>query len=149
MGLDMWVTAKREYFSYREKPEENKVLQALKSVIAPIGGEATIETEAIYWRKCNHIHSWFVKNIQDGLDDCGAYPLLLEDLRTLRNTCTKILEDNSNALELLPTHAGFFFGSTDIDDRYFASLKYTVEKLDEWLELPDIEDWRFSYHSSW
>ena len=23
------------------------------------------------WRKANHIHQWFVQNVQDGNDDCG------------------------------------------------------------------------------
>lgn len=29
--------------------------------------------EVAYWRKANHIHNWFVQNIQDGIDDLLDY----------------------------------------------------------------------------
>ena len=28
---------------------------------------------SIYWRKANAIHGWFVKNAQQGIDDCRTY----------------------------------------------------------------------------
>ena len=39
--------------------------------------------ETGYWRKANHIHQWFVENIQDGNDDCREYYVPRERLKEL------------------------------------------------------------------
>ena len=44
---------------------------------------------------------------------------------------------------------GFFFGSTDINEYYWEDMKESVDKLDRVLNLPDIDDLSFNYHSSW
>lgn len=45
-----------------------------------------------YWRKANHIHNWFVNNIQDGVDDCGYHrEVTEEDLCELLDICQKVL----------------------------------------------------------
>ena len=44
-----------------------------------------------YWRKANHIHKWFVDNVQDGEDDCREYDVSIEQLHELRNICFDIL----------------------------------------------------------
>ena len=50
------------------------------------------------WRKANQIHNWFVKNVQHGEDDCGAYEVteaqlgkLLQICRTIKNN-TKMVK---------------------------------------------------------
>jgi hypothetical protein len=86
-----------------------------------------IKEEVGCWRKANHIHNWFVKNVQDGKDECQDAWVSLEDLKRLLNTCNEVLKDNSQAPELLPTKDGFFFGSTDYDKYYFQTIQYTVE----------------------
>jgi hypothetical protein len=58
----------------------------------------------------------------------------------------KTIEDASVAQELLPTQAGFFFGSTDYDEHYYEDLVYTRDVLDKLLAEPGDE---FEYHSSW
>ena len=46
-----------------------------------------------YWRKANHIHNWFVKNIQDGVDDCNYHREVTEDdLHELLNICKQVLD---------------------------------------------------------
>lgn len=46
-----------------------------------------------YWRKANHIHNWFVENIQDGIDDCGYHREVTEDdLTNLLDICNTVLE---------------------------------------------------------
>jgi hypothetical protein len=50
-----------------------------------------IEEEVMYWRKANHIHAWFVDNVQDGEDDCGTHIVDWEKLRTLLSQCEKVM----------------------------------------------------------
>jgi len=97
--------------------------------------------------KTNQIHMWFVNNVQKENDDCGTYEVTQHDLLTLRNDCVRVLEDNSLAAKLLPTSAGFFFGSTEYEDYYFDTLKDTIEILDKALALSP--QWEIEYRSSW
>ena len=46
---------------------------------------------AIYWRKANHIHNWFVNNVQDGEDDCGVYEVDVEQLAELAHVCAEVM----------------------------------------------------------
>lgn len=53
-----------------------------------------IHENVAYWRKANHIHKWFVDNIQDGEDDCGYHREVTErDLRRLLDICKVILDN--------------------------------------------------------
>lgn len=52
----------------------------------------TIMEEVGYWRKANHIHNWFVENIQDGEDDCRYHrEVTKEDLEELYDICHEVL----------------------------------------------------------
>jgi hypothetical protein len=141
MGLDMYLYAKKFYWHNEPQP-----------VIAgkPDTFKVTYVTvEAVYWRKSNHIHHWFVENIQGGQDDCGHYFVSREDLRRLVDTCKVILADHDKAEELLPTQGGFFFGSTSYDEWYFGDLEATVTDIERALnELPE-DQWEFEYTASW
>jgi hypothetical protein len=106
-----------------------------------------ISAEAIYWRKANAIHAWFVENIQGGTDDCGSYYADRDLLVQLRDKCKEVLADHSKAGELLPCQQGFFFGNTDYDEWYFKDLERTVKELDECMAWPN--SWTFEYQSSW
>lgn len=44
-----------------------------------------------YWRKANHIHHWFVDNVQKGVDDCGIYVVHPVQLIDLLELCCKVL----------------------------------------------------------
>jgi hypothetical protein len=52
---------------------------------------AYVVEEVAYWRKANAIHRWFVTNVQDDIDDCGAYPVSREQLQMLKENCDKVL----------------------------------------------------------
>lgn len=54
--------------------------------------------EVFYWRKANAIHYWFVKNVQNGNDDCGLYPVSKEKIQDLLSLCKKVV----NEIELIP-----------------------------------------------
>ena len=150
MGLDMYLTAKRYLSKYN--PEEAKLQELVKAIDFGFDGEVEqIIFEAMYWRKANAIHRWFVSKIQDGVDNCAEYYVDTDTLSELRNICNQILVDPDKADQLLPTRSGFFFGGTDIDEWYLNQLKYTVERLDVLLDLPQVKDHniKFYYSSSW
>jgi len=144
MGLDQFLNARR-FMWYDEEELKNQVSAPFN---LPVGMEAKeVVVEAAYWRKSNHIHKWFVDNVQEGKDDCGNYYVSRDDLTNLKETCLKILEDHSLAAQLLPTQSGFFFGGTAYDDWYFADVKSTVDMIDRALSFDN--KWSFEYRSSW
>ena len=155
MGLDMYLSAKRYLWSDQDKDVSKQVGE-----IIGIEGDAErrfngsslvvkeITLDAMYWRKANAIHGWFVENVQDDDDDCKEYEVDREQLETLRDLCKDILEhpDAERDSDLEPTE-GFFFGSYKKDEYYFEDLKNTVEGLDRVLGLPD--EYSFHYQASW
>ena len=123
---------------------------------------------SIYWRKANAIHGWFVKNAQQGIDDCRTYSVDLNQLRQLVSTCLKVKAawqaavDCSNyedvyindvlrdmVGDLLPPTQGFFFGGCDIDADYMGDVQFTADRLTEILSHPDVEDYEFTYIGWW
>ena len=133
-------------------------------------GYKTIFETIADWRKANHIHNWFVENVQDGNDDCGTYEVTWEQLENLLDTCKRVIdgsklvkgkivngqtlengewkniyedgeyiEDSSVAEELLPTTSGFFFGSTNYDQWYYADVEDTIKIIERVLETTDFE----------
>ncbi len=115
-----------------------------------------IEREVMYWRKANAIHRWFVMNVQQGNDDCGRYPVLLDQLKELILTCNKVLAVSNDerrqafAKYFLPTSEGFFFGSTDYDEWYFHHVMKTVNELEDFMRhVTNLDDITFFYHASW
>lgn len=104
--------------------------------------------EVGYWRKANHIHKWFVDNVQDGVDDCDEYEVEEEKLRELLETCKIILNDDpSKASVLLPTSDGFFFGGTEYDQYYFGTIIETIDIIEN--VLSENGDNQFYYTASW
>lgn len=123
-------------------------------------GYYRIMEEVGYWRKANSIHNWFVKNVQDGIDDCDYHhEVTKEKLEELLNICGSVLEscklvgeqikDSTTAEELLPTTCGFFFGSTGYDEYYIEDIKETVEIIKNVLMTTDFETEMVYYVSSW
>lgn len=151
MGLDMYLTAKWHLSTYNMK--DAKLIAGIKALDFGVSDLEPIEPtsvgfEAMYWRKANGIHAWFVANVQDGTDDCKEYYVCTEQLTTLRDICSQVIADQTLAEKLLPGHTGFFFGGTDIDEYYMDALSYTVERLDVILASPK-DDLNFYYQSSW
>ena len=89
----------------------------------------TIEEEVGYWRKDNHIHQWFVDNVQEGVDDCGKYWVPKEDLMKLKHTCKEVLSDPSKKEKLLPT-----FDDSEYGEWYFDGLRNTIKIIDRIFE---------------
>jgi len=143
MGLDMYLNAKR-FIWYNEEGVSDLVSQAFPELKDRKVKQVIVE--AMYWRKCNAIHKWFVDNVQEGNDDCGDYWVSREQLEALRQLILKVLETKD--ARGLPPQEGFFFGSTVVDDYYWDDLRRTADELEKVLtEFP--ENWDFEYHSSW
>lgn len=108
--------------------------------------------EIAYWRKANHIHRWFVENVQGGKDDCDIYYLSEEKLKQLLDKCKKVKENKNAASETLPTQDGFFFGGTDYDEDYYESIDYTIKVIEDLL-AKNVDnkniDADIYYRSSW
>lgn len=152
MGLDMYLY-KKVYITSGDWIKE----EFREGITVTRGGNShpTIKNDRIryvieevgYWRKANHIHKWFVDNVQNGVDDCGSYRVTKSELKDLFEICQEVVKDNSKAHELLPTNEGCFFGSTDYDQYYYGSIIETIDILEECLGDKDAES--FEYHSSW
>ena len=165
MGLDMYLHARK----YIEKLDWEKVhadmdlsynspeaqLPNFKTIVATadLADIATdiygayVSVTAGYWRKANQIHGWFVKNVQNGVDDCGQYYVSHEKLESLLSVCRHALLDmNVNAL--MPVE-GFFFGGTEIDEYYWDEIRRTIKVLDKIIKNPKYQHLSFYYTSSW
>ena len=102
MGLDMYAYKRTYVGNYWEEPAnqlklvkpDKSTTRTMKSAIQLID-EAKISsvTEQIaYWRKANAIHSWFVNNVQEGVDDCKEHSFGTDELQQLVDLCNKVLE---------------------------------------------------------
>ena len=155
MGLDMYLNAKRYLSSFNDQDKEvaatvQKLFPELEGRTGTFGDRSCVQQIEIsvgYWRKANAIHDWFVKNVQDGEDECRPHSVSRAQLTELKELCQQVLNDKNLAAELLPTASGFFFGGTDYDEWYFKDLEQTVVIIDRTLELS--EDWGIEYRSSW
>ena len=155
MGLDMYLYRKSyvhsgDYYNSEQK-EEIQMTRGGKEV--DTSKIRFIVEEVGYWRKANHIHKWFVENVQKEVDDCGEYKVEEDQLANLLETCKEILEDGNKAPELLPTTSGFFFGATDYDEYYFDDIQNTVDIIESLFET-DLDGFSYLkgniyYSSSW
>jgi len=158
MGLDMYLNKKRYLSEFDTNDRELKA-----KIASDVGIDASIikevSAEAIYWRKANSIHKWFVDHVQNGTDDCGTYFVGVHTLRELYDDVCKVLRPRKKdvkeqlALKILPPQSGFFFGSDQIDEYYWEDLKHTkncLEKEFKFLETNNNNSkWDYEYHSSW
>jgi hypothetical protein len=158
MGLDMYLTAGRYLSPYGDE----ETLALINELNAKHGLDPVSKNdyhnpirvrelifEVAYWRKANAIHNWFVKNVQDGVDDCKDYYVDRVQLVELIGLCKTVLDDHSKAEELLPRVNGFFFGGTEYDEYYYDDLKNTIEMLEKVLKMSTFDHFDFYYHSSW
>ncbi len=155
MGLDMYLKAKKTMpraaaiMLHKAAPDE--FAEWNNPWLKTASQEVEAVADAAYWRKANAVHGWFVKKIQDGVDDCGTYPVTAEQLEELRDACKAVLagevgEEEEEEHNLVPM-SGFFFGPTDDKVWHTEYLEDTVEQLGR--VLRDYKGWAFQYHSSW
>lgn len=161
MGLDMFLSEKVYIGANYQWYEIDGNLQLTKkyekkTVAIPLdlARVSYIEQEVGYWRKANQIHAWFVRECQEGNDDCRDAYVSIEQLTQLLEDVRIVLSDHDAASDVLPPESGFFFGSNDYDKWYFMQLRNTRTIL-----LTALKDYKafakvgiylsFVYHSSW
>lgn len=96
MGLDMYLTKKTfigAEYEHRKITGEINIFQDGKRVNIDFNRVSEITESAGYWRKANHIHNWFVENVQDGKDDCGEYYVSEDNMEELLNICKTIKDE--------------------------------------------------------
>lgn len=165
MGLDMYLSAKKHI----QKIDWNRLdhnsdtsysdatFPQWDNVIESAGLTTLVDRESIYgvdvsvnvayWRKVNSVHGWFVKNVQNGNDDCDEYYVSHEKLKELVRLCTLAIANKDP--NLIPPQEGFFFGGTDIDEWYWRDLMNTINQIQALINRPDFEKLSFYYQSSW
>ncbi len=119
-----------------------------------IASSVAVEYTAIYWRKANQIHGWFVNELADGVDECQRIRVTRDDLLSLHRICGQLIDTRSTelAMELLPPMEGFFFGTYQIDEWYWRDVEETHKQLTELLdEITEDNRWNYSieYQASW
>jgi hypothetical protein len=110
MGLDMYLTARRTFWDFLDDGVGARKVFALFPELpedTDTSGTA-VSVKFGYWRKVYAIHNWFVRNVQNGEDNCQEFWVSPEDLQKLLDTVNDVLADMSKAPELLPPREGFF-----------------------------------------
>lgn len=143
MGLDMYLT--KRHFIWSDDRGSLRI-EGARHAIKP-ERVSEIKEQVGYWRKANAIHLWFVKNMQDGVDNCEAHYVERKNLEQLLTVVDLVLDDHTRAKELLPTAEGFFFGGTEYDEYYFEDLVKTKDILTEL--LAEKTEGEIYYQSSW
>lgn len=167
MGLDMYLNRRYHIWSCNINPEDftltgNMPFNQHECKTLETANIHCITYEIGYWRKANHIHKWFVDNVQHNTDDCAEYTVdknQLEDLLALCKKALQIKEANGLTQEqkeeqlekLLPTQEGFFFGDTTYSDYYFETINDTIELLESEMQSKYWNDSNvdYTYQSSW
>lgn len=96
----------------------------------------------MYYRKVNFLYAFFAEALED--EQCVVTK---HDVETIISHCKEVLADHSLAEKLLPTQAGFFFGSTDYNEWYFKDVEDVLKKFTEYLEGWDDDTIGWVYFS--
>ena len=169
MGLDMYLRAEKyvarvDYNAFdretMEFPPTNPMFDAIIEATnsAPLIDPSDwtgikVEIPIGYWRKANQIHSYFVENFANGVDECQPIGVAATELRVLRDVCSEVLDDYKNtgstdlAEHYLPCRSGSFFGSYEYDEYYYADIENTIAICNRALDEPDCD--LFVYQASW
>lgn len=89
MGLDMYLMCNNQ--SLVEAVFSKRIEWGYEWELSPHRTNGVIN----YWRKANAIHGWFVDNVQNGVDDQGNYAVTVEQIRSLRDACAKVIAGSS------------------------------------------------------
>lgn len=154
MGLDMYL--KRKIYigaNYKHNNITGKIEIFQGEKNTPIKIDINKVSEIVesvgYWGKFNALHNWFVKNIQDGIDDCEDYWISGETLKQLLIILEKIYSKEGSPEELMPTQPGIFFGSIEYDEYYYQDVANSIDIIKTVLEETDFSRASIYYSSSW
>jgi hypothetical protein len=167
MGLDQYLNVSQSESNWNFEVEQRGENDKYNKIIDAMGFDnkldhhpsIRIEYTAIYWRKANQIHGWFINNLAGGIDQCQKIIVPRGALVELQDICLRLLDAKSLdvknleelAIELLPPTQGFFFGTYEIDEWYWGDIQHTYDSLTELLEDIPADSWDhfITYRSSW
>ncbi len=143
-----------EWFVYdrsHQSAQSETVLSAFPASVSDVGALYSVKLNVGQWRKAYVIHSWFVKHVQDGHDDCDVYEVDREQLQHLLTKIETVLDSSEGegcnaekAAELLPIPVA----DEEYDENYLTELRHTQRILQA--ALSDVMNgWYFTYTSSW
>ena len=98
-----------------------------------------------YWRKFNALHRWFLELEEGSEDDGSTIEVTNGSLVELRGLIQYGIKNQSPTLTPM---SGFFFGSTTIDEDYWADMAETLVFLNQLID-DDFENSSFYYFASW
>ena len=101
-----------------------------------------------YFRKFNALHGYLC-DLDNGRDECQEILISKEELLRLLTTLITVDEDHSKAQKLLTATNGFFFGSLEYDEWYFADVKEAIEMCKLFLDHFDFDKYDLIYQASW
>lgn len=149
MSMDMYIDSmpKKEGYSFTD-------LISIGGIIDEYGQyEPVSQEELMWWREAGMIHSWFVKNVQEGEDDRGHHLVTKEMLEKLLWTVNIIL-DAKDGLErkkladrYLPV--GHHDRNKEYDDVYFMNIENTKYALEGILRTADFDNNYIYYNGCW
>lgn len=100
--------------------------------------------EVAYFRKVNFLIPFFGYE-----ENCSNIEIDKYQVEDLIEACKEVLANHDKASFLLPTQAGFFFGSTDYDDWYFDDVESVKTTFESILEDFDPEEDILTMHCWW
>jgi hypothetical protein len=160
MGLDMYLEVRKFVPAKNYKMVDGdyerefnrdylEVLTASKltGLASDDGVGLSVTSTAIYWRKVNSIHNWFISKCANGVDECQPVYVSREQLEMLLETVSEVIDKKDASA--LPPASGFFFGSPNVDEWYWKDLAFTKRELKSVLNKTKTEDVSFIYQASW
>ena len=115
-------------FKYSKMLESVKPLSEVEEWAKNILRWTYAESDA-YFRKVNFVYRYFSPKLENEACFVTRY-----DLEDLIRRCEMVLNNEGAAEELLPTQSGFFFGSTDYDNYYYADVEDCKKQMKKLLK---------------
>ena len=108
-------------------------------------GSVKVKVAIHGWGSYYRIHSWFVNNIQKGVDDGQYHYITREQLQKYVNTCKKALANKKKAHLIFPLKADFRDREQANMDDYFCAFENDIKRITRILMNPKYKDWDFCY----
>lgn len=133
MGLDMYLTGKKFFWTDWSNPEANARQDGFE-----IQG---VELRLGYWRKHPDLHGYIVRTFGGGIDDCS-------EIKLSESNIQNIIDSIKN--KDLPHTEGFFFGASSGSEEEDKESVTILENALNWLKSKvEKESREIIYRASW